>query len=121
MTAPGCVLRIPPSNFRNNSYEIPHMGIPTAQPRPDEIYLESLRLYVTDPAASPYAIEWLRFEDGSPMPDAVKTNCHVAFEVDDLAGAIAGKTVIVQPFSPAPGLEIAFIVEDGAIVELCRR
>jgi hypothetical protein len=42
---------------------------------------------------------------------------HIAFEVDDLAAAIAGKDVLIQPNSPSPGVTVAFIVENGAPIE----
>ena len=42
---------------------------------------------------------------------------HVAFEVDDLEEAIAGKKVIIPPNSPSPGVLVAFIEENGAPVE----
>ena len=42
----------------------------------------------------------------------------VAFEVDDLRKAIEGKEVIMEPNSPSKGVTVAFILEDGAPVEL---
>jgi len=42
----------------------------------------------------------------------------VAFEVDDLAAAIAGYKVIIEPNSPSPGVMVAFIEVNGAPVEL---
>jgi hypothetical protein len=98
-----------------------HVGIPAAGQRPGETYLEGAKLYVTDVAASPYQIEWLRFEPGSPMPDQLKTQPHLAFEVDDLEAAMKGKTVLLEPFVPMPGLLVAFIVEDGAAIEFMQR
>jgi hypothetical protein len=52
------------------------------------------------------------------MPELVKTVPHVAFEVDDLAAEMAGHEVLIAPNSPSPGLTVAFIVDDGAPVEL---
>ncbi len=60
----------------------------------------------------------MRFEDDAPYPDLVKTIPHVAFEVDDLAEAIRGKNVLVEPNSPGPGILVAFIEDDGAPIEL---
>jgi len=59
----------------------------------------------------------MRYEPGCPLPELVQTVTHVAFEVDDLAGSIRGREVIIQPNSPSPGVTVAFIVEDGAPVE----
>ncbi len=98
-----------------------HVGIPSATKREGEVYLEAAKLYVTDAEASPYRIEWLRFEDGSGMPEQLKTGAHVAFEVDDLQAAMAGKTVLIEPFSPMEGVEVAFITDGEAVIELMRK
>ncbi len=60
----------------------------------------------------------MRFEPGYPLPVLVQTVPHVAFEVDDLAEAMKGKQVIIEPNSPSPGLMVAFIEDNGAPVEL---
>jgi hypothetical protein len=57
-------------------------------------------------------------EPTSPCPDLVKTVPHVAFEVDDLAVAMAGYPVLIEPNSPSPGVNVAFIEVRGAPVEL---
>jgi hypothetical protein len=48
----------------------------------------------------------------------VKTVSHVAFEVDDLAAALEGQHVIIEPNSPSDGVVVAFIEVNGAPVEL---
>jgi hypothetical protein len=95
-----------------------HLGIPTSEPRSGERYLPEFGLYVSGYETSPFGIEWMRFEEGSPIPDLVKRLPHVAFEVDDLAEALEGREVIIAPNSPSPGVLVAFIVDDGAPVEL---
>jgi len=42
----------------------------------------------------------------------------VAFTVENLDAALQGEEVLVRPFDPAPGLRVAFIVKDGAVLEL---
>lgn len=98
-----------------------HVGIPATHERPGEIYLKAVRLHLTDAAANPYHIEWLRFDADSPMPPEVQSGPHVAFMVDDLHAAMAGKTVLVEPFEPMPGLRVGFINDDGAVIELMQK
>lgn len=98
--------------------EFHHIGIPTSRPQPEEIYLADAKLYVTDANKSEHHIEWLRFEPGSPLPEILQRTAHVAYKVDDLAAALAGRTVILPPFAPFPGLQVAFIAEGDAPVEL---
>lgn len=94
-----------------------HIGIPTNSERRDETYLEQYKVYVSGYETSPYGVEWMRFEPDSPLPELVKTVPHVAFEVDDLEAELAGKEVLIEPSSPAEGVRVAFIVEDGAPIE----
>ena len=94
-----------------------HLGIPTNVPREGERYLEQFKMYVSGYEDSPYGIEWMRFAPGCPLPKLVQTVSHVAFEVDDLAEAIAGEEILIAPNSPSEGVWVAFIVHDGAPVE----
>jgi hypothetical protein len=94
-----------------------HIGIPTTQPRPDEEYLERFGMYVSRSESSRFGVEWIRFETASPLPELVKTVPHVAFEVEDLAAALEGQKILIEPNSPSPGVTVAFIVEDGAPIE----
>ena len=98
-----------------------HVGIPTDTPRDGETYLQDGKVYITDAAASPYNIEWLRFEPDSPMPEQVKTTAHVAFMVDDMDAELAGREVLIEPFSPMEGLKVAFILHDGAPIEFMQK
>jgi hypothetical protein len=95
-----------------------HFGVPTTQEKNWSGYIADLGVHVTDPSADPYGIEWLKFDANSPMHELIQTRSHAAFAVDDLEAAIVGKTVILPPFSPMPGFRIAFIDNDGAVIEL---
>ena len=94
-----------------------HLGIPTDARREGERYLDEFKMYVSGYDTSAYGIEWMRFEPGCPLPDLVKTVPHIAFEVDDLHDAIAGKEILIEPNSPSKGVMVAFIVENGAPIE----
>ena len=39
------------------------------------------------------------------------------FEVDDLAAALVGHEILIEPNSPSEGVLVAFVVCDGAPVE----
>ena len=95
-----------------------HLGIPTTEPHPGERSLDRLKLHVAGFETSPYGIEWMRFDPDCPVPDLVRRVPHVAFEVDDLDAELAGKDLLIAPNSPSPGVRVAFIVDDGAPVEL---
>ena len=95
-----------------------HIGIPTKTKMPLEMYLPQFKMYVSGYEDSVYRIEWMRFEPECPLPEIVKTIPHVAFEVENLAEAIKGKTIIIQPNSPSEGVRVAFIEDNGAPIEL---
>lgn len=95
-----------------------HIGIPTTGEFPGEIPLPHLKITVSDHQDNPFGIQWQRYWDDAPYPDLVKSVPHVAFEVDDLAAAIEGLTVIIEPNSPSPGVLVAFVEVRGAPVEL---
>lgn len=95
-----------------------HLGIPTSESRPGERYLAEFGMHVSDYETSPFRIEWMRFDEDSPVPELVQRVPHVAFVVDDLQAALAGREVLIAPNSPSRGILVAFVVDDGAPVEL---
>ena len=99
-------------------YRFHHIGIPTTAPQPGEHYIPTIRVWAAGFSTSLYGIEWLRFEADSPIPPLVQTVPHVAFEVDDLDAALAGKEVIYPPFVPFAGVRSAMILDHGAPVEI---
>jgi hypothetical protein len=55
-----------------------HLGIPTDIQHGGERYLEKYGMYVSGYEESPYKVEWMRFEPGSPSEGV-----RVAFIVDN--------------------------------------
>ncbi|MCA9131970.1 MAG: hypothetical protein KDA45_02400 [Planctomycetales bacterium] len=97
-----------------------HIGLPTSEPQPNEAYVSDTKVWVTDPADHPYRVEFLRFEDDSPVTGPIRDMAHVAYRVDDMQAEIEGKEIILAPFTPMPGLSVAFVKEDGAVVEFMK-
>lgn len=95
-----------------------HVGIVTDTPQPGEFYVEGLKVWLTDFSKSPNKIEYLRFEEGSPMPDIIQQKTHLAYEVPNLEEALKGQKVVCEPFVGGEGLMCAFIEEEGIAVEL---
>ena len=95
-----------------------HYGVPTNVKQEGETYIEGAKVFVTDPERHPYRIEFLRFEENSPMHEDIINKPHAAFIVDDLKTALEGKNVIVEPFDATESLRVAFINDNGAVIEL---
>ncbi|MGQ9729970.1 MAG: hypothetical protein ACUVX8_01730 [Candidatus Zipacnadales bacterium] len=94
-----------------------HVGVPTTEPQPGEVYVESTKVWVTDFASHPYKIEYLRYEPDTPVTGPLRELPHIAFETDNLAAELEGQQIILEPFEPMPGLTVAFILRDGAVFE----
>lgn len=97
-----------------------HLGIPIPAPRPGMTAIPELKISVSGFETSPYGIQWMRFDQDSGFPEAIRTLPHVAFEVDDLERALrdCGAEVLTPPNSPSPGVRVAMIRHDGAPIEL---
>jgi len=108
----------PPSATHRWGWRYHHLGIPTNERREGERYLAQFKMYVSGFADSPYGIEWMRFEAGSPISALVRTVPHVAFEVDDLDEVLKGKQVLSPPSSPSAGVRVAMIIDSGCPIEL---
>jgi len=98
-----------------------HVGVPTTTRRPKEQHLEGGKVYITNPDDHPYQFEFLRFEKGTPLPEALQKGPHVAYMVDSVDAALKGEQVVLPPFDATPTLRVAFIMKDGVLVEVMQQ
>jgi hypothetical protein len=108
----------PPPAVARWGWRYHHLGIPTTVPRKGEVHLADLKIHVSGFRASPFGIEWMRFEPGGEVSELVRTVPHVAFEVDDLEAALAAVGATAEITSPSKGVRVAMIEDNGAPVEL---
>lgn len=96
-----------------------HIGMPTDTPRDGETYVEETKVWVTRPENDRYRVEYLRFEPDSPVTGPVRDLPHVAFRLEGISmeEALEGEDVIIEPFSPMDGLDVAFFLKDEAVIE----
>jgi len=97
-----------------------HIGVPTKKSMPGERYISHLKLFVSGFDTSPYGIEWMRFEENSPVSKLVQTVPHIAFEVESLDKVLKDFDfeIISEPSIPSDGVRIIMIKHNGAPVEL---
>ena len=107
-----------PAVIARQGWRYHHVGIPHLEPRPDEKHIDRLGVHICGFETSPFGIEWMRYDAHCQVPDLVRNVPHVAFAVDDLDEALAGCELLIAPNSPSPGVRVAFIVHDGAPIEL---
>lgn len=100
------------------SAQFHHFGVPTTVKQPDENYIEGAKVYVTNPEAHPFRVEFLRFEADTPMPPEVTNGAHAAFVVPSLEAALEGMEVLIPPFDATDALRCAFIKDGEAVIEV---
>jgi hypothetical protein len=96
-----------------------HVGLTTLERQPKEDYVAPSKCWVTDPRNHFMTIEFLRYEDDSPVSQEFQASPHIAYAVDELEPHLEGKEVILSPFEvgePAFAT-VAFTKEDGIFVE----
>jgi hypothetical protein len=110
----------PPAALEKWGWKYHHLGVPTTQKMPNEIYLAHLKFAVSGFQESPFGIEWMRFDEDCPLPEIIQTVPHLAFQVDNLEKAIhqARCKLIAEPIKPASGVRTAMIEHNGAPIEL---
>jgi hypothetical protein len=97
-----------------------HLGIPTKMKRPGEKYLAQYKFYVSGFSACPFGVEWMRFEQDSPIHILIQTVPHLAFVVEDLDRELAVRNLnlIGEPGSPSDGIRVAMIEYNGTPIEM---
>jgi len=100
-----------------------HIGLTTDTPQPNESWVEKTRVWVTDPEDHPQKVEWLRYEPDSPVSPDFQARPHIAYTIDSLDEAMAGKPVVLEPMEVGepPFGRAVFVEEDGVIVEYIER
>lgn len=93
-----------------------HTGMIVGEKLPDMIYMEPLKVWVTDASKDKYAIEFLYFEVDSPMAAAIQEQPHVAYEVEDIDAALEGKSILWNKMDVG-GAYIAFVYDNDTVVE----
>lgn len=105
-------------------WEYHHTGIPVQGDLPGAVHIPHLGLQVRGFPQSPFGIEYMAFAEDSPLPAILRQKPHVAFRVPHLGRALEqalslpGTSLLTPPNSPAEGIEVAMILQDGFPVEL---
>jgi hypothetical protein len=110
----------PPPAIAEWGWRFHHLGIPTKGEIPGEAYLEKYKFAHGGFPTSPFGIEWMRFDEDSPVHALIQKVPHLAFEVDDLELELTKHpfAVISPVSSPSPGVRTVMIEHNGAPVEL---
>jgi hypothetical protein len=101
--------------------EFDHVGIPSSEVQPGERFFEETRVWVTDPGRHPQRLEFVRFEDDSPVTGPLRDRVHLGYRVPKgtlEALMAAADEVILGPWESVKDvLRAGFVVKDGACIE----
>jgi hypothetical protein len=95
-----------------------HIGVITDERHDGEVFVDATRVWVTNPRAHSFHVEYLRFEPDSTVTGPLRHDPHVAYRVQDVDAAIAGHEVLLPPFEVGGGFcRVAFVMVDGVVIE----
>lgn len=95
-----------------------HVGFRSYIQREDEFYYEPNKVWITDSQKHPFNVEWLRYEEDSPVLEPVKSQPHIGYVVDDIDEAMEGMKLLFGPVWIDDHKRIAFCLsEDDVVIE----
>jgi hypothetical protein len=93
-----------------------HTGMIVGEKMPNMMYVEPLKVWITDASQDKYAIGFLYFEPDSPMAAAIQEQPHVAYQVEDIDAALEGKAILWNKMDIGNAY-IAFVYDNDTVVE----
>lgn len=93
-----------------------HVGMVLQEKMEGMIYVEPLKVHITDCSQSPNKIEFLYFEPDSPLPAIMQQQAHIAYAVPNIEEAIKDTKLLFGPFDMGHML-LAFVEEEGVAIE----
>ena len=99
-----------------DQYQYHHMGIPTTEVKPGEIYHAGFKFTSTPFLANAFRIQWHRFDEDSSLHPLIQSVPHVAFKVPSIEEAMGDYEVLLAPYEPIPGYKVVIVAVDGAPV-----
>ena len=97
--------------------EFSHIGLITDQKKPGMRYVPATKVWVNDFQNHPYHVEWLCFEEDTPVTGPVREKPHVAYMVDSIEKASKGLKELLAPFDGGIATVAFYETKEGAVVE----
>lgn len=96
--------------------EYMHTGMIVGEKMPNMTFVEPLKVWIAGGETDKYKIEFLYFEPDSPMAAAIQEQPHVAYRVENIDEAIAGKSILWNKMDIGNAY-IAFVYDNNTVVE----
>ncbi|MFI3330198.1 MAG: hypothetical protein R3Y38_00160 [Rikenellaceae bacterium] len=96
--------------------KLAHFGIPVPFVPEGAVYVEGMDFWMVDPSTTSNNIELLHFGPKTSFSKEVQSIAHIAYVVESLEEAMAGKKVYDAPID-CGDYTIAFVEEEGIPIE----
>ena len=93
-----------------------HVGMVLKEKMDGMIYVEPLKVYITDCSQSPNKIEFFYFFSDTPLPQLMQQQAHVAYAVPNIEEAIKEAKLLFGPFDMG-NMILTFVEEEGIAIE----
>lgn len=104
---------------KNGTAQYLHVGIPITDKKPNMIYLDEFKVWITNADDYDFKIEYLRYEEGTPFPGILHKNPHIAYMVQDMKPYLEqADQVLYGPQPLTDEIDFAYILLDETIFEL---
>ncbi len=109
-----------PKAIQDWNWKYHHIGIPTTKKQMNEKYISKFKMYVSGFNVSPFGIEWIRFDNNSPINKLIQEIPHIAFQVENIDLELSKRNfkILTEPNSPSANVRVAMIEHNGAPIEL---
>ena len=96
-----------------------HVGMPITNKKEGMEYVDAFKVWVSNPDDYDFAIEYLKYEEGTPFPEVLHRNPHVCYEVADMQPYLEeAEQVLFGPVPLSDTMDFAYVMWDGTILEL---
>lgn len=98
-----------------------HIGVPTPEKRQDAVWVEGMKIFITNPNDHPFGIEFVKFEPGNPFHEKIRSGLHVAGYVDSIDEALGQVDNVLLPKTEGDDFYLCFVEKDGVVLELLEK
>ena len=93
-----------------------HFGVHVFEDVPGTNWIPVGDIFLNNPSEHPQKVEWIYHKPGT-YEEGTVFEPHIAYTVNDLDAAIAGKDIVIEPHAMGGFCRAAFTSEDGIQVE----
>lgn len=98
-----------------------HIGVPTLETKPGAAWVESMKIFITNPNDHPFGFEFVKFEQGNPFHEKIRSGLHIAGYVDSIDETLGQVDGVLLPKTDGGDFYMCFVEKDGVVLELLEK